>query len=521
MIRLFFTMLSIFCAVSPCFAQTPDWQPNNTVYSILPDGEGGVFVGGDFTVMGGLGREQNRLTRIDVNGVLYPWYPHVNGRVRSISISGGKLYIGGEFTTVNGMPRRHLASFNLSDGTLTDWAPEVIKAGASNNLRVYAILATANKLYVGGDFSQIDGQSRNNLAAYDITGTLPQLTNWTPDPGAVVTALASSSDKLYVGGSFLQIAGENRRFVASFDISGSLPAITGWALSNINGLVESLGVVDETLYVSGLFSQVNSLSRNRLAAFNISGNSPALMAWAPNPNERVYGFAQMGNRLYLGGFFTQIAGQNRNRLASFDLNTGNLVPDWSPNANNYVLALAVSGSRLFGGGGFTQVFGEARPYLFGFANEVLPVRFGEVQATIEAGNLSLRWSSLAERGNSYFEVETSANGKDFYKVGTVVSKAPGGRSDTELQYSFNVLLATTPFAGVTGLLPLLTLLTFFKRKRYRFVLLLAAALPLLISSCRKHSFEKAGAGPKIYVRITQVNIEGHKTYSRVVSVIYQ
>ncbi|MGZ5133864.1 MAG: delta-60 repeat domain-containing protein, partial [Flavitalea sp.] len=71
-------------------------MPNGDVYCALPDGEGGWYIGGTFSAVGG--EERNMLARINADGSLHPWNPGVNGfYVNSMQIANGKLFISGSF----------------------------------------------------------------------------------------------------------------------------------------------------------------------------------------------------------------------------------------------------------------------------------------------------------------------------------------------------------------------------------------------------------------------------------------
>src|SRR5690606_18949552 len=84
-----------------------------------------------------------------------------NERVRAIANDGlGGWYLGGNFTEVDGQPRAGLAHVNAA-GQLTDWNP-----GA--NSTVYTLAVHNNVLYAGGDFTQAGGQTRNRLAAFTV-----------------------------------------------------------------------------------------------------------------------------------------------------------------------------------------------------------------------------------------------------------------------------------------------------------------------------------------------------------------
>ncbi|NCU42038.1 MAG: hypothetical protein EOM19_04975, partial [Candidatus Moranbacteria bacterium] len=93
----------------------PAWEyvPNGAVRTMIPDGEGNVYLGGDFTQIGpysGGGIKINTITnQIDTT------FPKVNGIVRvSLPDGVGGWYIGGSFTQVGDINRNNIAHI-LSD----------------------------------------------------------------------------------------------------------------------------------------------------------------------------------------------------------------------------------------------------------------------------------------------------------------------------------------------------------------------------------------------------------------------
>jgi PKD repeat protein len=76
---------------------------------------------------------------------------------------GTKLFVGGDFNTVNGVARQKVASLNLTTG-----APiSTFDFTQSTNNAVTALAASNSTLYVGGRFSRINGQLLTGLAAVD------------------------------------------------------------------------------------------------------------------------------------------------------------------------------------------------------------------------------------------------------------------------------------------------------------------------------------------------------------------
>ncbi|MFO1372338.1 MAG: PQQ-binding-like beta-propeller repeat protein [Candidatus Competibacteraceae bacterium] len=72
---------------------------------------------------------------------------------------------------------------------------------------VYALVVSGNTVYVGGEFDSIGGQARNHLAALDAnTGAA---TAWNPSPdGYRVSTLAIAGNTVYAGEASPASAGE-------------------------------------------------------------------------------------------------------------------------------------------------------------------------------------------------------------------------------------------------------------------------------------------------------------------------
>jgi hypothetical protein len=121
---------------------------------------------------------------------------------------------------------------------------------------------------------------RNNLLAYDIrTGQL--ITSFAPDLNAQALVVTASPDgtRIYVGGDFTVANGQSRLRVAAYDTAtGAL--VSGFAPA-VYGQVRALAATASTVYAGGSVSSVGSVARNRLAAF--AASTGALLPWAPQP----------------------------------------------------------------------------------------------------------------------------------------------------------------------------------------------------------------------------------------------
>ena len=131
--------------------------------------------------------------------------PYVNGSAFAIAVdpaSPGAWYIGGQFTQVNGIARSNVAHI-LSNGAVDpNWNPIV-------NGPVQALAVASNGVYLGGSFTSVGGTTRNNAASVDpVTGTL---SSWNPNVNGTVAALAVTSNSVYLGGAFTSVGATSTR----------------------------------------------------------------------------------------------------------------------------------------------------------------------------------------------------------------------------------------------------------------------------------------------------------------------
>ncbi|MDZ7625552.1 MAG: T9SS type A sorting domain-containing protein [Ignavibacteriaceae bacterium] len=285
----------------------------------------------------------------------------------AVSSTGDTIFVGGEFHfTGNGnfsTPRNGLAAYH-KNGTLLDWNPDP-------GSYIFSLVIKDTILYVGGNFGNISGTSRNRLAAFSLTDM--SLTAWNPDvnSGTAIKSIAVSvtGDTVYAGGTFDKVnGGTTRNYLASFNSSDG--SVTAWD-PNLNNIASALALSGNTLIVGGSFTNVagGTSSRNYLASYNTS--TGALNTWNPDLNQVVHSLVIKGSRVYVAGNFTTVAGgvTTRNHLAAFDT-ASSITTNWNPNANDLASAIATTSTEIYVGGSFTNVLGFGRQSVAGMDDQL-------------------------------------------------------------------------------------------------------------------------------------------------------
>jgi len=263
------------------------------------------------------------------------------------------------------------------------------------------------------------------LTACDPTGDVRFLT--TPLPAQRVDgvgwAVALTSTRIYLGGTFTAVrnqSGQNQGSyanVAAFD-RNTRAVIPGFR-ADTNGIVRTLAVHGDTLYLGGDFTTVNGQPRARVAAVDLQ--TGAVKAFRADTN-RVNKVVVAGDRLYVAGTFSTIGGVTRNRVAALDLTTGAVDPTFDPNVNAMVNTIAAlpDRSKVFIGGLYSTVHGTATTRLTaldGFTGAVVAPTFTDVSGEALDLELSPDGSRLAaalgEYGNQGAVFSTTSGSKQF------------------------------------------------------------------------------------------------------------
>ncbi len=171
--------------------------------------------------------------------------PNANNTVRSLepAADGQSVYVGGQFSTIGGGTAFKLARLNINTGQrITSFNPGVIDA------LVYDMALVNNRLFIAGQFTSVNGQPRAGLAELDpATGALRSSVNVPftgTHRGVGVTLIREISvtpagDRLVAIGNFGTVGGLTRNQVAMINISGPNATVANWATDRFAGTCAS------------------------------------------------------------------------------------------------------------------------------------------------------------------------------------------------------------------------------------------------------------------------------------------
>ena len=339
---------------------------NNAVYALALQRDGKIILGGDFRTVNNVTR--NRLARLNSNGLLDATFNAGEGPNRPIRAMAlqpdGRIIIGGFFDRIFGTNRNHIARL-LSDGSVDVF----FNPGSGADNPVYSVALTPDgRVVMGGSFTVVDGQPRSGVAMLNTNGTLNTVFNPRVGANGTVYAVAIQSDgKVIIGGDFNQVNNETRPRIARLNVNGSLDTTFNPELGP-DGVVRAITLQpDGRILIGGSFTSVNGTNRNFIARLNLDGklDSGFLTSETGGDGPVLAMALQTDGSIIVAGDFTSFNNVTRNRITRLQAN-GKTDPtiNFGEGANSFIAALLIQPDRKFViGGGFTRVQGKVRNYL--------------------------------------------------------------------------------------------------------------------------------------------------------------
>jgi uncharacterized delta-60 repeat protein len=324
---------------------------DNFIKSIAIQSDSKIIVGGAFTNYNGV--SQNRIARLNTNGTLDASLSigtGANGNVNTISIQlDGKLIIGGQFTTYNGVGKNYLA--RIDAGGVID---ATFNIGTGTNSYVHSTaIQTDGKIIVVGDFTSYNGTTQKMIVRLNTNATIDATFNIGTGTNNIVYTTAIQTDgKVIIGGTMFSYNGITTNYIARINTNGALD-VSFNEVSGVNNQVNASAVqTDGRIIVGGAFTSYNGITKYNIVRLNTDGTLDNTflasgIGW-------VYSLAiQPDGKIIVGGYYT-IKRLNTDGTLDATFNVGSGV-------NSYVNAIAIqSDGKIIIGGTFTTYNGVAR-----------------------------------------------------------------------------------------------------------------------------------------------------------------
>lgn len=327
---------------------------------------GNLVAVGDFSRVGSTAR--SHAVMLSPDGRVTSWDAAPTSTAAVVAADGQSVILGGVFSGLGGASRDGLAAFEARSGELLAWAPSVDKVAYrdeidASNAPPYRLAATEERLYVFGDFSAIDGVHRDRLAAFDVGDG--RMLGWSPDvvPRAVMSAaMTASIDTVYlafgtfvdfdfhssatavtsggdvvwatpgpwyfetndlvVSGDDLWLGGHTAPYLQALDVGTGVLTDKEPPRLGSEGYdhpwIEALSAAGDVVYAAGTFDAVDGSARPALAAFE----DGVLTDWAPQLTgefdvDTMDGVSVSAGHVYIhGDSFNAVAGQPRSGIAA-------------------------------------------------------------------------------------------------------------------------------------------------------------------------------------------------------------
>ena len=317
----------------------PSFQPgagaDAFIHAIAPSPGGQWVIGGGFSAYDGRGRM--RVARINANGSLDPTFDPADGpdgTVWAVAVRpDGKVWIAGDFTAVNGIPRPYVARLNRDGSLDTSFDPG--SQGPDGPVWSLA-MQPDGKLLIGGEFRNVGRRTLGGIARLLEDGRLDE----TFDPGAgtdgtVYAVRVQSDGRVLIGGEFSQVNLVPRRNLARLTASGALDPDFDPGSTGTDGPIYTIVLAGGSIYIGGSFDSYNGTPRRSFARLYPDGTldttfldtaynqfAGLFRARFSDPRGVVFtaGLQTDGN-VMIGGLFDKVGGGQASRWVRPDSNT--------------------------------------------------------------------------------------------------------------------------------------------------------------------------------------------------------
>lgn len=338
---------------------------NNVEVAAFGETAGKVFVGGNFRFVqqtrDGAGQvEQPYLASFDVatGEWVSTFRPVLDGQVKAIqALPDGRVAIGGQFTTVNGVAQAGLAFLDPETGELDGWQVTAEDRNAGGPAYIHALDVQGDDLYVAGAMTHLTAVGSTTSASTWNGGRINLATHepdtaWNPFLNGTSMSVDASDrgDRVYFSGYFRTKEGVSTPSAVALQTTAGAPLadplwtpqfskVTINADGTYTGNIWQLGVkeVGDRIWLGG--SEHSLVSYDRDTFERLSGSITRAggdFQTVQTNGSIVVGGCHCGDYVYHDSYsYTDTQdgwseADKINLMGAWDAKTGAYIPDWSP-----------------------------------------------------------------------------------------------------------------------------------------------------------------------------------------------
>lgn len=332
---------------------------NNNVSCIAKQNDGKIIVGGEFTSFNGI--TENYIIRLNTNGTKDTSFntgTGFNNIVNTITIqSDGKILVGGNFNLYKGVLQNKIIRLN-NDGTKdTSFNPGT---GFDNSINVIT-LQNDGKILIGGTFTAFNGLQENRAIRLNDDGTKDTSFNINAGFNESVLGITLQPDgKIFIYGNFGYLNNILDKKIVRLNTDGSRDASfntgTGFNLSYIEFVKSIIIQNDGKIVVAGTFNTYKGLAENNIIRLLSDGNKDTSFDAGIGFNNKVNCLTSLNDgSILVGGNFTSyknlmdssflVALNGSNLLSNYSFNKPNSITIW-PNPAKEIINVDLLNNTL-------------------------------------------------------------------------------------------------------------------------------------------------------------------------------
>lgn len=348
-------------------------SPNKYVSAIAEHPNGDIYIGGNFSTINGI--NVNFIVRY--NPASNTWHQLGDGLydlgvgsvVYAISIaSNGDVYIGGGFSGyMNGttqVPSRCFVKYVPSTNSFVSFGDRFISYVKS------ILIIDDTSIYIGGNFSALTGLSNSSfIVKYNPTSNIYQTVGLGLVNDVVETISYHPSGDIYIGGSFTSAGG-----IAVNRIAKYTPSTNSWTTlgTGVNNTVNSIKIYNNDVYIGGYFTTANGTTANRIVKYTPSTDTWSAIGVGVNSFVNTLNISSTGE-LYIGGWFNFANGSIATYIVKYDIPT-NTWTSFNSTSSTVRSIFIASNNAVYVGGSFTIIDGVNANYIALLrSNQTIPI----------------------------------------------------------------------------------------------------------------------------------------------------